>query len=230
MELPRPCPRPKAGAQAGGFLIIPMIPFGDDFIQNSWKRIGLGNCALKVTGENGFVLAGRPGTGLVMKVALASPKDLFVEVPGSEFVTSASHWLNNDHLELWQAVGVSVTETEFSAEQWGIQLGDGRVFAAYGNPPGLPSVEKVVKEDPGKPPVTLLHIRLSEPVDDLGFLTVSYSASEKGRKVGSLLGTSNLCFGQGETLGLVKKIDPVAAGYVPKDGGCGLEPRESPAH
>jgi hypothetical protein len=192
------------------FLVIPRVDMNDEFRQDGWKNALLGSCALGLDRSSGFILQGTPETLTFqqsIKILLISDHELLVDVSTITFHGESSNWLNNDHLEIWQ-----------DGQQWGIQLSDGKVYAAAGHPSHLPTVQKVIKTSGGQPSVTGLKITLTKPVQQVPGLGISYSASDQGRSVKYLLSTSEICFFHPEDVSFVKQIESDAATCMIQDG------------
>jgi len=202
---------PKGTAEEGGrvdreFLSVPVISTPEAYRKDGWKSVPLGSCGLEVGGAKapGFLLQGaRKGpAGLAFKALLMSEKELLVEVYGAAGAggPNAANWLHDDHLEVWagREPGEDAELGSIDAIQWGIRLSDGAVFPAFGKPRAPLKVERAARGEAvvlkiALPPEALPHV-----------LAISYSKGSPGAaKVESLLGTSALCFGASESLGVV---------------------------
>jgi hypothetical protein len=194
------------------FLSVPMISTPEAYRKDGWKRVPLGSCGLEVGGATspGFLLQGeRKGTtGPAFKALLMSEKELLVEVyeAGAAGSAPAVNWLHDDHLEVWMGSDGQREEPYPSdALQWGIRLSDGAVFPAFGKPREPLKVERAARNAAGGGEAMVFKITLpSKGVPEA--LAVSYSKGREGKKVEYLLGTSALCFGTGETLGVVTTL------------------------
>lgn len=203
------------------FYAIPYVPF--DSIKSSWEKITLGNCSLHIGSSEtpGFTLYG-DSTGPEFKVLVISDNELLVEIFEAEFFKGETNWLTSDHLEIWQRTSItkpvsnrSGESTDYYLYQWGIRLFDGKVFPAQNDPKELPEVRiNCDKERQIKHGSTILKIKLPYPIERVSSLSVSYSKSENGKKVKSLISTSQLIFDNCYTLSLVNKIDPDIATCV----------------
>jgi hypothetical protein len=183
------------------FLSVPLISAPEAYRKDGWKRVPLGSCGLEVGGAKapGFLLQGeRKGAARpAFRAVLLSEKELLVEVYGASG-TSAASWLYADHLEVWMGRDEPEPEQDaLDAVQWGIRLADGVVFPAFGNPQEPLKVERAARGETVVLKITLPSKAIPQA------LAISYSKGSEGKKVESLLGTSALCFGAGETLGVV---------------------------
>jgi len=192
------------------FLSVPMISTPEAYRKDGWKSVPLGSCGLEVGGARsaGFVLQGerkKEAVAPAFKAVLLSEKELLVEVydVGGVGSASAGNWLYADHLEVWMGFEeLEADQESFDAHQWGIRLSDGTVFPAFGKPREPLKVERVARQATGGREAVAFKITLpSKGVPQA--LAVSYSKGSEGKKVEYLLGTSALCFGAGETLGVV---------------------------
>jgi hypothetical protein len=201
-----------------GFLSVPMISTPRAYRKDGWRSVPLGSCGLVVGDAKspGFILQGErkggaSGPGPAFKALLLSEDELLVEVYGAGATSAApgpdASWLYADHLEVWMGRGGNeLEELNFlDAVQWGIRLADGAVFPASGKPREALEVERAARKAAGGGEVVALKITLPFKVA-ASPLAVSYSKGSEGGRVEYLLGTSALCFGAGETLGVVMAL------------------------
>lgn len=94
------------------------------------------------------------------------------------------------------------------AEQWGIRLPDGAVFAAPGAPTARPRVE--VQRLPAPEGALAARVRVELPEAPRAF-TVVYGDGDDGRSQERLIATSALRFGVPAILGGDFPVDPVEA-------------------
>jgi hypothetical protein len=177
---------------------IPSVDLPADFVAQGWRTTRLGACSAFVdgTGEHGYTLHGEAGDATLR--AVIGGNLLFVELSDDRFVGPGRNWVTDDHLELW--VGNSnpservcgKDDGEWSA-QWGIRVADGAVFPAHGAPQPLAGVERVVAGHTAR-------FKIPLPANGTR-LTVVYSDSDDGHRQKSLIGTSELRFGDPATLG-----------------------------
>lgn len=211
------------------YVQIPAVEMDPTFVQDGWKSTELGRCSARVdsAGKQGFVVHGKPGAAedAAMRVVATKAHDLFVEIHDDKWVGPGKNWIKDDHLELW----VSANAMSFDQEclsyvgdgplQWGVRIADGQVFAGKGAPdPKAIRVEKLVKGN-----VARLHLRTPPGFEAI---TVVYSDSDDGKTQKRMIATSNLVFGEPETLGALSSIDPEKAICRMQDGK--LEPVLTP--
>lgn len=195
------------GAEDGGgtverkFLSVPVISTPEAYRKDGWKSVPLGSCGLEVGGARspGFLLQGerKGASSPAFKALLVGEKELLIEVHGAVGGATAS-WLSDDHLEVWMGRDDHAPEQDsLDAVQWGIRLADGAVFPAFGKPKEPLKVERAARNGAVALKITLPSKALPQA------LAISYSKGSQGAKVEYLLGTSALCFGVGESLGVV---------------------------
>ncbi len=197
------CDRESA---AGRFVAIPQLGRGGELVTMLEQQLaGLGSCALALkatdTGESGFVVHGGPDpqARTEVKLLLLTATTLLAQVrdPGRTPAISSS-WINDDRLELW--LGPTLYEGWPSADrkkqlyQFGIRLADGAVFAGYGKPARLPAVRRWQRGD-----ARLLLVDWSDAGLESNSVTVVYGQGD-GRRQGRMLATSNLKYGNPDTL------------------------------
>lgn len=217
------CSRPAVNERARGFRAIPAVSLPTDFVSKTWKTAALGGCGLELGGPSfpGYVLAGRrDGEGVLLRAVLSPPNTLFIDVVGS----------GPDHLELWQAENWQAKDDsgngEMSAHQWLIRIPSGKIEAGHEGAARLPTVEVATRR--GLRGGARLTFKVKLPYALEAAPSVSISVGEGGgRQPKYLLSTSELCFGQGETIGPVQRIRPELARCEVRQGVLepDLEPR-----
>jgi hypothetical protein len=188
-------------------VLIPLANLPDDFVEQRWRTTSLGACSALVDGStSGYTLhgsVGQPGDARLRAVLTGGDQQaptLFVEVSDDRFVGPGRSWVTDDHLELWLGDATPKSpricgkqSAEWSA-QWGIRVADGAVFPAHGAPTPLAGVERVIAGHTAR-------FKIPLPERRGGRLTVVYSDSDDGRRQKSLIGTSELRFGDPATMG-----------------------------
>jgi hypothetical protein len=206
---------------------IPQVTIDPSFTGDGWKTTALGGCSEYVdsSGEHGFVAFGGPGAAddATMHVVASADGTLFVEVRDDRWVGPSSHWVADDHVELW----TSTEEPSYMDSclphpdttppvQWAVRIADGRVFSGQGHPdPAALPVDRA-----SAPGVARLRIGLP---DKTKAVTVVYSDGDDGAHQKRLIATSALRFGVTGTLGRLYVVKPAEASCAVRDGR--LEPR-----
>ena len=211
------------------YSFIPRITLNRSFTEYNWKTIGLGKCAVLISGLNGhgYTIYGKPGSAsdASFKALLSTNNELFVEVFDDHWVGPSAKWVYDDHLELWLGEELpSYTEhcidvTKLSRpKQWCIRISDGKVFPAYGNPKSLLQLEY-----DATPLNSRSSVRLKIKLPDTKSLTMVYSDTDDGKTQERLIATSKLLYGSALTLGELREIKPDEVIGEVRDGL--LEPR-----
>jgi len=209
-------------ARVNRYRAIPLLPA--DSLPAELNQAHLGSCALTLSAEtgNGFIVYGDAAAAANdrnwMKIAAVEPDGLIVSVRTGFVVTGGRSWLAEDHLEIWQSpysgYGDACLRDDSPARQWGIRLSDGAVFAAHGDPAALPQVVgRASTIDTQGGVIVTLHLKLAEPIENL---TAVFSKGDGKKGQRWLLASSDLAFGQAETLGHTYAI-PL------EDMSCALE-------
>ncbi len=209
------------------FWYLPEIATPPELLHDGWKTTPLGSCALDLGANDtpGFLLAGARERGASVKLVLLSQTELLAEVPAPSGPPSST-WRNDDHLELWHGVVKSQAAqdlTGLDAEQWAIRVADGKVFRAFGKPASVPAVERAERKSASGEKVVVLKIRLPFKAQAGTALAVVYARGD-GKKVQSSIGTSELCVGVGETLGLAMPVSAELASCSARDGRLDYAP------
>jgi hypothetical protein len=171
-----------------------------------------------VTLPPGYVTFGKRVASDPVVLAVVSGRWLFVQIDGDLDGAREDdrHWVSEDHVEVWTGPRGVFDCAEWSpALQWAVRISDAHVFSGAGNPRTLLRAERASCG----PRTVVLRIELPEKRESL---TVAYSGGE-AHKQRLLMATSQLVYGDGASLGSVKKIDPKRATCVVK--GDRLEPR-----
>jgi hypothetical protein len=199
-------------------LVFPRVALPADFVADGWRSTGLGRCAALVDGrEHGFTIHGDKGqaTDTSMRVVLSKENTLFIEISDDRWVGPGKHWIKDDHVELWlmpsdkPVAGKKGSNRPVPnpARQWGIRIADGAVFPAFGAPAPLIGVEVVRTRRTARVKIPLPEAGSEAP----GPLTVVYSDSDDGVRQKRLIATSQLEYGNADTLGEVRDIQPEEA-------------------
>jgi hypothetical protein len=173
----------------------------------------LGDCGVFVDSSGldglGFVVHGRPaahGKSARFRAMLTETNELWVEVQDDYWISGAKSWLYDDHLEIWlgkrEGDFFCISEKE-KPLQWGVRVGDGKVFPGLGSP--APLAVKAFHADSGS---ARIRLALPGPVERI---TVVYSDSDDGKTQERLIATSKLIFGNLATLGSAVRIPPEIA-------------------
>jgi len=214
--------------RARAFRAIPAVSLPADFVTREWKTVDIGGCGLALGGSAfpGYLLAGRrDGEDVLFRAVLAPPDMLFIEVSGLGAESSgASASLAVDHLEVWQAEK-DAGNGEMPAHQWLIRIPSGKVEPGHGGAAKSPSVEVASKPGGDRGARLALKVKLPYALEVAPSLSISVSKSG-GQRLRYLLSTSELCFGQGETIGPVQRIRPDLARCEVRKGL--LEPNLQP--
>lgn len=192
--------------------LIPLLPEGTSAVD--WGATALGSCAFEMdaAAHTGYVTHGAPGEprDASLKALLADKRTLVVEVIDDQWVSGASSWLYDDHLELWvgaDAQAGECIEAGLETVQWGIRVADGEVFVGKGKRPWKPAVRRIPFDAGGGRQGHRLIITLGEDAD---VLTVVYSDSDDGKTQERLMATSRLKHGVAASLGRALTLLPTA--------------------
>ncbi|MCE9669565.1 hypothetical protein LY474_17360 [Myxococcus stipitatus] len=210
------------------FRAIPAVSLPSGFVTREWKTVDIGGCGLALGGSAfpGYLLAGmRDGEDVLFRAVLSPPDMLFIEVTGlGAGSNGATASPAVDRLEVWQAEK-DAGNGEMPAHQWLIGIPSGKVEPGHGGTAKSPTVE--VANKPGRDGGARLALKIKLPyaLEVAPSLSISVSKSG-GQRPRYLLSTSELCFGQGETIGPVQRIRPDLARCEVRKGL--LEPNLQP--
>ncbi|MDY7231412.1 hypothetical protein [Hyalangium rubrum] len=186
--------------------VLPRVELPADFLQEGWKRTGLGRCSAR----SGFVLLGKPQDKVEadahLLAVLAQDNVLFLEVSDDTWTGPSAKWLADDHVELWlspegpeAADPCERSGKDVGLVQWAIRIADGKVFPAYGDP--KPPLQAEVVREAGR---ARLKVKLPSEVRALSAV---YSDSDAGKKQELLVATSQVQFGRAATLSPVREFE-----------------------
>lgn len=187
----------------------------------------LGDCALWIDpakGEDHLVFGDEDqaaADGDRFAVLLEDPNLLHVTVVSREIMSGGESWLSDDHLEVWQGewldYGSACITGQEQARQWAVRIADGEVFPAYGEPSNLPQVLSRTQQQDGEGnQLVTMTIRLAEALE--GNTTIAFSKGDGESEQLWMMATSDLLFGQADTLGRRFSISPQSAVCAPVDG------------
>lgn len=184
----------------------------------------LGSCAFQVDagGATGFVLRGRADPAAAareyMRILAIGDRDVLITVGSGPWRTGAANWIHDDHLELWMGqLGGYIQHCigrETSPSQWGIRIGDGRVFQGAGPGERRPEVVARRERRAGSARIVTFHLRL--PPDTHAFTAVL--ARGDGRRQGRMVATARVRFGEASSLGSFEHIPAAALRCAVRDG------------
>ena len=167
-------------------------------------RVRLGSCALTLdaSGNNGWIVWGKPNPAepVEVKLLLTGPRTLIVQVvdPSHQPHPNSRSWIHSDHIELW--MGSRLKEIG-EVWQFGIPLDEGNIEIGYGLPKAKPTVRRwSTRLADGR---TAINLRIDFPAQPEkwaeGF-TVVYSQGD-GTKQRRLIATSKVKRGEAPSLG-----------------------------
>lgn len=184
----------------------------------------LGSCAFQVDagGATGFVLRGRAEPAAAareyMRILAIGDRDVLITVGSGPWQTGAANWIHDDHLELWMGqLGGYIQHCigrETIPSQWGIRIGDGRVFQGAGPGERRPEVVARRERRAGAARVVTFHLRL--PPETHAFTAVL--ARGDGRRQGRMIATARVRFGEASSLGSFEHIPAAALRCAVRDG------------
>ncbi|EPX58551.1 hypothetical protein D187_003749 [Cystobacter fuscus DSM 2262] len=189
---------------------LPRVPLDAAYVDEGWKRVGLGTCALQAKNVTLGKLKGARDASL--KALLVAPGTLILEVRDNLWVgTGGKTWREEDHLELWLGAkspealtGCGKPEADERLVQWGISITTGLVFPGYGPPRGELGVERVeLRGKSGELEGYRLKLTLPGRFAGIG---IAYNDSDESGKPERTLATSPLKFSRPETLNIVRDV------------------------
>ncbi|MBN2494734.1 MAG: hypothetical protein JXR96_09110 [Deltaproteobacteria bacterium] len=190
---------------------IPLVEMDAAFRQSGWKSARLGSCSLAADseGKNGFVTFGKPvgKADASFRAVFVSERELLVEVEDDRLVAGARSWIVGDHLEVWLGDPKGYMDHCLEAGkawQWGVDLLDGKVHTAFGDPSQLLAVER---EAVGSEAVRFkITFPKAFPSPAASGVAVVYSDSDDGKRQERLIASSRVAFGQAASLGRLRAI------------------------
>jgi hypothetical protein len=215
---------------------IPQVSVPAGYAARDWDW-PLGACSLRVDGTSGkgYTVFGKPDAGSAeldssFRAVFLDEDTLVVDVSDDHLASGGRSWIFDDHLEIWLADGGAngfagdqcLVGDDPHAEQWGIRISDGRIFAAAGKPKEMPTVTRA--EYPMESGEVDVRFRIVLP-HGRSLVTVVYSDSDDGTKQERLIASSQLRHGKAYTLGRRKAI--AAGDAVCEVVGGSLEPRQT---
>ena len=166
------------------YLIVPSVPVDTHRLEQSRGRLGSCALSLDASGNNGFVIWGKPDPGdpVEVKVLQTGERTLLAQVVDPRRSTAAAtSWINADHFEVWMGSNSATLDPD-QRWQFGIPVDEGAVQVGYGEPTRLPVVHRWKSALPDGRAAILLNIELPpRPHDYSNGLTVIYSQSLEGR-------------------------------------------------
>jgi hypothetical protein len=130
---------PSGAPEEFAYLYVPRVKLSPQFEERTWKTVSLEGCSAFVDGTAGFTVAGLPSTAKDSSMRVLA-RERPVRRAERRRLSKAATWTLEDHLELW----VSDTEATYDTHclderpmsliQFGIRLGDGKVFSGFGAP------------------------------------------------------------------------------------------------
>lgn len=206
-------------------LWIPRAALPAAFLADGWRTTGLGRCAARVDGENGFTVHGAKGSAAdsSMRVLFSTGDEVFIEIRDDRFVSGGKSWVNDDHVEIWTTVrpdGCVDPKGKSPAVQWGIRVLDGSVFPGFGDPQFAPRAEIHRTGD-----LVRMKVGLEGAIGAGASFTVVYSDSDDGRHQKRLIATSDLAYGKWWTFGEAPEAETEASCVIARGT---LAPRHTP--
>jgi hypothetical protein len=189
---------------------LPRVPMDEAYVEEGWKQVGLGACALQAKNVLVGKLEGARDASL--KALLVAPDTLILEVRDDLWVGSGGKtWREDDHLELWlgpkspeELTGCGKPELDERPVQWSIGLATGLVYPGFGPPRGELGVERVeLRSTSGALEGYRLKLTLPGRFKGIG---LAYNDSDESRKPERTLATSPLKFSRPETLNIVRDV------------------------
>jgi hypothetical protein len=189
---------------------LPRVLMDQAYVDEGWKRVGLGTCALQA--KNVTVGKLEDARDASLKALLVAEDTLILEVRDDLWVGSGGKtWRDDDALEVWLApkspeelTGCGKPEADERPMQWSIAITSGLVYPGFGPPRGELGVERVeLRAASGALEGYRLKLTLPRRFKGLG---IAYNDSDEGRKLERTLATSPLKFSRPETLNIVRDV------------------------
>ena len=187
-------------------------------------RAELGSCAFQIDAgaQQGFLLRGAADPGAAgreyLRILAVSERDLLITVGAGPWQTGAANWIHDDHIELWVGglVGYAThcLGPDERPSQWGIRIGDGRIFQGAGRGTKRPEIVARRERRDGAARIVTFHLRLAPE-------TYSYTAvlaRGDGRRQGRMIATARVRFNEASALGGRQVVTPAALRCTVRDG------------